>query len=323
MIIKNIKDRYKHIISKLYILIKIVSTSDVYSFLKEKRSVKISAFCIIISIMYTLLFGVDSSITSTDIMKPQSPPFKSSIFGEGIVECNTRNLSLGSFLPGIISEILVSEGDEVRKGTPLIRIDRTLLQHELRLDEASLKAVRVDYDEAETQLGRSHNLKNIISTQDAQKRQFDYKRAMANLAVAEEKLRMTQTKLAQSEILAPCDGKILKISESVGSYISNSSNIIIMGNTNPLHVRVQIDETDIGKFTQHAKAFAVMRGSLNNLIPLKFVRFEPLSQSKTTLQGTSREIIDTRVLEVVYEVQQEENLYVGQRIDVYIENINS
>ncbi|PIZ32986.1 MAG: hypothetical protein COY39_04055 [Alphaproteobacteria bacterium CG_4_10_14_0_8_um_filter_37_21] len=320
MIKKNITDTYQLIKSETYLFVKKISTSEIYIFLKKKRSVKLSAFFIVISIIYTLIFGVDKAQHSTDTIKPQSSPFKISIFGDGIVECNTRNLSLGSFVPGIISEILVSEGNDVKKGSTLVRIDNKLLKHELLLDEAALKAVTVNYNEAEIQLKRSYSLKNVLSTQESQSRQFDYKRAVANLAVAEEKLSMTKTKLAQSEIVAPCDGKILKIFETVGSYVSNTSNIIMMGNTDPLHVRVQIDETDMENFNQYAKVFAVKRGVSDSLLPLKFVRFEPISQSKTILQGTSREIIDTRVIEVVYEMQSKENLYVGQRVDVYIEN---
>ena len=53
---------------------------------------------------------------------------------------------------------------------------------------------------------------------------------------------------------------------------------------------------------------------------LEFVRFEPYVIPKKSLTGDSTERVDTRVLQVIYRVKNENApLYVGQQMDVYID----
>ena len=62
------------------------------------------------------------------------------------------------------------------------------------------------------------------------------------------------------------------------------------------------------------------RGNGSLRIPLDFVRFEPYVIPKKSLTGDSTERVDTRVLQVIYRVKdQNDSLYVGQQMDVYIE----
>ena len=61
------------------------------------------------------------------------------------------------------------------------------------------------------------------------------------------------------------------------------------------------------------------RGNGSIRIPLEFVRFEPYVIPKKSLTGDSTERVDTRVLQVIYRVKdQNASLYVGQQMDVYI-----
>ncbi len=62
------------------------------------------------------------------------------------------------------------------------------------------------------------------------------------------------------------------------------------------------------------------RGNGSLKIPLEFVRFEPYVIPKKSLTGDSTERVDTRVLQVIYRVKdQNAPLHVGQQMDVYIE----
>jgi HlyD family secretion protein len=87
-----------------------------------------------------------------------------------------------------------------------------------------------------------------------------------------------------------------------------------------LHVRVDVDEHDAWRVREGAPAVASPRGNGSLRIPLEFVRFEPYVIPKKSLTGDSTERVDTRVLEVIYRVQdQNAPLHVGQQMDVYIE----
>ena len=70
-----------------------------------------------------------------------------------------------------------------------------------------------------------------------------------------------------------------------------------------------------------AKATAFPRNNTSLAIPLKFSYIEPYVIPKRSLTGASQERVDTRVLQVIYQVEQplEFPLYIGQQVDVFID----
>ncbi len=95
-----------------------------------------------------------------------------------------------------------------------------------------------------------------------------------------------------------------------------------MGNVKPLHLRVDVDEHDIVRLRPEAPAVASVRGDAAHTFPLKFVRFEPLVQPKKSLTGDNTERVDTRVLQVIYALENtgDRRVFVGQQMDVFIED---
>ena len=70
-----------------------------------------------------------------------------------------------------------------------------------------------------------------------------------------------------------------------------------------------------------AKAVASVRGNADLRTPVRFVRFEPFVMPKKSLTGDSTERVDTRVLQVIYRVENDAlPLFVGQQMDVFIED---
>ena len=61
------------------------------------------------------------------------------------------------------------------------------------------------------------------------------------------------------------------------------------------------------------------RGDPRQEFALRFVRVEPFVIPKRSLTGDNTERVDTRVLQVIYEVEPGQGrLYVGQQLDVYV-----
>jgi hypothetical protein len=88
----------------------------------------------------------------------------------------------------------------------------------------------------------------------------------------------------------------------------------------PLYVRVDVDEHEAWRVQPEAKATAAVRGNANLKSPLAFVRFEPFILPKKSLTGDSTERVDTRVLQVIYRVEDDNpHLFVGQQMDVFID----
>lgn len=129
-------------------------------------------------------------------------------------------------------------------------------------------------------------------------------------------------------IRAPSDGTILAVNIRAGEFAAagGTTTPISMGMLTPLHVRVDIDEADLprlalGKANAGRGATAARRGLAGEAIPLRFVRAEPILTSKRSLGGGADERVDTRVLQLIYAVEDAGiDLRPGQLIDVKIES---
>lgn len=98
--------------------------------------------------------------------------------------------------------------------------------------------------------------------------------------------------------------------------------VIEMGNgrVQPLCVRADFDESEIPRFDKIARAHAHPRGDSGRSYRLRFVRIEPYVVPKQSLTGDNRERVDTRVLQVVYAVDEDSPaLFVGQQVDVFVD----
>ncbi len=147
--------------------------------------------------------------------------------------------------------------------------------------------------------------------------------AKSEVAQAEAQLKQVMTNVDRLSMRAPIAGVILQSKVRLGQYAQCgplSEPLMILGSVAPLHVRVDVDEHDAWRVREDAPAVASPRGNGSLRIPLEFVRFEPYVIPKKSLTGDSTERVDTRVLQVIYRVKdQNAPLYVGQQMDVYIE----
>ena len=147
--------------------------------------------------------------------------------------------------------------------------------------------------------------------------------AKSEVAQAEAQLKLVETNIDRLTMRAPIGGVILQNKVRLGQYAQCgpiSEPLMILGNLTPFHVRVDVDEHDASRVREGAPAVAAPRGNGSLRIPLEFVRFEPYVIPKKSLTGDSTERVDTRVLQVIYRVKdQNAPLNVGQQMDVYIE----
>ena len=150
----------------------------------------------------------------------------------------------------------------------------------------------------------------------------DLEVARAAVQQAEAQLQQSKTDLARLTVTAPRDGTILQVKVREGEYVAqpSSAELMILGDLETLHVRVDIDESDIPRFERGAPARCFMRGETEHPIELEFVRIEPYVIPKKSLTGANNERVDTRVLQALYKVCGDaDKLFVGQQLDVFID----
>ncbi len=151
--------------------------------------------------------------------------------------------------------------------------------------------------------------------------------AVANATVeqARRAVERAEVDLSLLTVRAPINGTVLQVNVRPGEFAfagTLTTPLVVLGNLDPLHVRVDIDEADVPRFDPSAPAYASRRGLASERIRLSFVRIEPLLVPKRSLTGALGERVDTRVLRVIYALPPgTTNAYPGQQVDVFIESV--
>jgi HlyD family secretion protein len=150
----------------------------------------------------------------------------------------------------------------------------------------------------------------------------DIEIARAAVSLSQSQLENVTTNLERLTVRAPMDGEVLQLNVRLGQYAAFAwkEPMIVLGDSKRLHVRVDIDENDLTYFSKGTEAVATLKGRPQVRFPLKFVYVEPYVIPKQSLTGYNSERVDTRVLQVIYELPDERMLdvYIGQQMDVYL-----
>lgn len=150
----------------------------------------------------------------------------------------------------------------------------------------------------------------------------DLRIAEVQAAQARQQLLQAQIELERVVVRAPIDGTILKIDVRPGEFFAAPANqtLVMLGDIEQLHVRVDIDEHDLPRFQPGCSGVGYVRGDAKDPLTLEFVRVEPLAEPKKSLTGAGNERVDTRVLQAIYRIADRRNhVYVGQQLDVFLD----
>lgn len=287
------------------------------------------------------------------VFQPAEAPFASAIFGPGIVEASTQNISIGTPVSGIVMDVYVKWGDRIKRGEPLFKVDTRDLDAQLipakaKVDEAQsqLSSANANVTQTKDALAKAENHLAIgkdlspgvsITAEDLANRNFDVEIAKAALESAQAQVRQIQAQITsataqvrqiQDEIKirtvrAPVSGSVLQLQIFPGEYAQSgtaSTPLMVVGNDTVLYVRVEIDQSDAWRFRPGARAIAYIRGNANLKTPLEYVRTDPDVVPQTLLTGDATQRTDTRVLQVIYRFDHSSlPTYVGQLMDVFIQ----
>ena len=291
--------------------------------------------CAVIGVILAIIYVVIASraaLIAKPIALPAATPFSSYISGSGLIEANTENIAIGTTIPGIVSDIYVQVGSKVKKGDSLFKIDDRDAKAALATAEAGLGEALAALADVQDQLRLENAVKDAraVSIDEVNRKRFAVEEAAAKVKTAKANLLSAQTTLDRLLIIAPVDGEVMKLNVRLGEYAptgtapsspsSAAVPLIIFGNLDPMHVRIDIDENDAWRFKPEARAYAFLRGNRDLKTPLQFIRVEPYVTPKVSLTGDSTERVDTRVLEVIYSYDRKNlSAYAGQQVDVYIE----
>ncbi len=272
------------------------------------------------------------------VMPPQKP-YPDAVAATGILEALSENVAIGVPLPGLVTEVFVKVNDVVKKDQPLFKLDDRDLLAELLSTQAQREVAQAQIGVSEAQLAKLESQlsrltavadSRAVSRDELENRKQDVSVARAQLSAAKSQLSASDTSLKRISLLierltvkAPRDGDIIQLNIRAGEYAATSPKnpAIILGETNKLQVRADIDEQNATRIRKGQKAYGYLKGNPEVTFPLEFIRVEPYVIPKVSLTGSSTERVDTRVLQVIYSLDRPTDppLYVGQQVDVFIE----
>jgi multidrug resistance efflux pump len=263
------------------------------------------------------------------------------VSGAGIVEPSSELIEIGAQRPGIVTRVAVQPGQLVGQGELLFTIDPRDAQAQLGERQAAVGLAQEQVDQARTELASANRLYALyanvndpraVAEQQVIERRNARDQAAARLSVAQSQLRQAQaqaesarTSLGLLQVRAPATATVLQVNTRVGQYATagpgpgNQDALMVLGQTNPLHVRIDIDENEIERVASGAPAIISPRGNAARRVQATFVRAEPLVRPKRSLTNSAQERVDVRVLQLVYALPADAaSFFVGQQVDAYI-----
>lgn len=288
------------------------------------------AFMGLLLALFMVFYGARKPPTPPILFPPPVPPYKHYVAGAGIVEAASEDISIGTPFNELATDVYAKVGDQVTKGTPLFKLDTRILVAEYEEAQQKRDVAYTNFQDQATQLSLYQNLKDkrAVSENAFNQRYYAAELAQKELKEAEAALEVIASKIERSTIRAPLDGEILQVNVRVGQSVDvnpfDNKPHMLFGVTNPLHIRVEVDEADSWRVQKGAPAVAYVRGNSSIKVDLTFLYIEPYIIPKTALTGDNQERVDTRVLQVIYEFDRENlPIYTGQLMDVYIKGLPS
>jgi membrane fusion protein (multidrug efflux system) len=151
------------------------------------------------------------------------------ILSTGSIIAN-EEVELRSEIPGRIVAINFEEGSHVSQGFLLLKIDDRELQAQMRKLKVDEKQAREDLDRKEKLLA----LKAIS--------QEEYDKAFNTLGIVMAQIDLVKTQISKTEIIAPFAGKIGLRQVSPGGYVSSSTLVARMQQTDPVKIDFAVPE---------------------------------------------------------------------------------
>lgn len=216
-------------------------------------------------------------------------------FGNGRLEAD--EIDLATKFAARVAELYVNEGDMVRAGQAVARMDTRDLEAERRTAAAQVRQARRAVDEADAtaaqqrtqvvlargELDRYRELrqKEFVSQEDLDQRQQAYDGAVAALAAAAARggeaqhgldaarhvVELYQVNIADDSIRAPRDGRIQYRVANVGEVLAAGGKVFTMLDAASVYMDIYLPTAEAGRVRLGADARIVLDAYPQNPIP--------------------------------------------------------
>ena len=193
------------------------------------------------------MFAPPPTAVSTVVVKTQTwQPVLSAVGSLKAV----NGVTVSTDLAGIVSKIEFESGTEVKKGAPLVTLDTTQEEAQLRSAEARLHLAKLDLER-----------KRDLVTKKAVA-QSDLDAAESQLAQVEASVQEMKAVVGRKQITAPFDGTVGIRQVNIGQYLNPGAAIAPLQSIDPIYVEFALPQqhlevVEVGKKVRiHASGLA-------------------------------------------------------------------
>ncbi|MEQ9438720.1 MAG: efflux RND transporter periplasmic adaptor subunit [Cyclobacteriaceae bacterium] len=181
------------------------------------------------------------------VMTLKEEPAAKSFQYLGSIE-GVENVGIRPQVDGILEEIYVDEGDYVKKGQPLFKINSQPYQEDLNNAMADVKVEKAKLRKAKSEIDRIQPLidNEVISEVRMETVQADYEVAQSSLDKAQAVAANMRINLEFTTILAPVSGYMGRIPKSIGNLVKKTDEepLTVLSNVEDVYVYFSMSESD-------------------------------------------------------------------------------
>ena len=246
--------------------------------MNRKKWIAAGVIVALIAVPVALKLSRADSNKSVDVEQVSLRALTPTVLASGSLTYESQ-VTLAPEVTGRVTEILVEEGDQVKRGQLLMRLDPAAPRAAIEQSEAMVRQARlsierrqVDHDtlvartkrfEALREKGMvdTNSLEELVSARNLA--EVDLRTSREQLSQAQAQLSQAEEQLAKTEIRSPLDGKVTAIYVKVGqtavpSFSGISGSILVdVADTVSIDAEINVDETDIARVRMGAEARVV------------------------------------------------------------------
>ncbi|MBW2451579.1 MAG: efflux RND transporter periplasmic adaptor subunit [Deltaproteobacteria bacterium] len=175
-----------------------------------------------------------------------------------------RSANIAAEIEGIVQQVLVEDGESVRKKTPLVVLDDDLLTTEIDGTRAAYEQNEVDVSQARRDFERIANLfkEDSIAETEYESYQTTLRRFEKLSIVLKARLDKLLLEQQKKTIRAPFDGVVIETLAEEGEWVPEGGAVALLADNRSLEVQVDIPAEIIGFLNQGRTVSITVNGSV-------------------------------------------------------------
>lgn len=169
----------------------------------------------------------------------------------GSIEGKTA-ATVSAKLAGRIQAVMVQEGQHVKAGEALAKLESVELQNSVRTAQDAVNKAKINYDLAMLDYNRYLTLaaQGAIPQQTLDTAKAKMQVAQADLSTAISGQSDAQQQYAYGVITAPVDGVVANVTATVGQVVSPGAALMIVEDIDQVYAVVNVEQKDLGMVKQ-------------------------------------------------------------------------